>query len=115
MGSRSTSAAAPRDRWYHPTPGRFVVGLLLVEAVLLVSERFEWFAFNRHKGFTVLIAVATVVAAIVLMLLWLVASLLLRWRFQFGLRTLFALGVAVAVPCSWLAVQIEKAKEQRRL
>ena len=37
-----------------------VFGLLVVEGVLWLSERFQWFAFNHHKSWTVLIAVAAV-------------------------------------------------------
>jgi hypothetical protein len=47
-------------RWFRLTPDRIVVGLLVVEGFLLLSERFHWFSFNAHKGWTVLIAVATV-------------------------------------------------------
>ena len=42
----------PRRRWFGPTPGSVVLGLLAVEGFLFLSERFEWFAFNRHKGCT---------------------------------------------------------------
>jgi hypothetical protein len=36
----------PKRRWYRLTPDRFFVGLLVVEAVLLLSERFQWFPFQ---------------------------------------------------------------------
>ena len=48
----------PNHRWYHLTPDRFFVGLLVVQVFLLLSERLQWFAFNENKGWTVLIAVA---------------------------------------------------------
>ena len=50
----------PKLRWYQPTPGRLLVLLLAVEGTLLLSEQFRWFAFNEWKGWTVLIAIATV-------------------------------------------------------
>ena len=50
----------PKLRWYQPTPGRLLVFLLVVEGILLLSERWGWFPFNQHKGYTVLIAVAAV-------------------------------------------------------
>ena len=54
-------AAEPRKcRWFHVTPDRLVIGLLVVECLLWFSERFQWFSFNAHKGWTVLIAVAAV-------------------------------------------------------
>ena len=61
-------------RWYRLTPDRVVLGLLAVEGVLLLSEWFGWFAFNRHKGYTVLIAVAAVAGAMLLVLLWFLAA-----------------------------------------
>ncbi len=47
-----------RVRWFHPTPGRFVVALLAVEVLLCPSERFGW--LGRHKGYAVLTCVAGV-------------------------------------------------------
>jgi hypothetical protein len=103
----------PKLRWYRPTPGRFLVFLLIIEAVLLLSEQFRWFAFNEHKGWTVLIAIACVVVAMVLMLLGFVLALCFHWRFQFSLRSLLVFTIAVAIPCSWLAVEMKRAREQK--
>ena len=50
----------PKLRWYHLTPGRLLVVLLAVEGFLWLSERLQWFPFNRHKGWPVLFAVASV-------------------------------------------------------
>jgi hypothetical protein len=94
-------------RWCQPTPGRLVGVLLLVELILLISERFRWFPFNEHKGWTVLIAIASVGVTIVLALLWIATALCFRWRFQFSLRLLLVLTVAAAVPFSWLAVEMQ--------
>lgn len=43
-----------RRRWYHLSPDRLIVGLTAVEGFLLLSEQFQWFAFNEKKGWTVL-------------------------------------------------------------
>jgi hypothetical protein len=77
--------ATPKSklRWFHPTPRRLLVILLVVEGFLLLSKRFNWFAFNGHKGWTVLIVVAAVGLFILLMLLWFLVSLIFRWHFQF--------------------------------
>jgi uncharacterized protein (TIGR03067 family) len=48
-----------------------------------------------------------------LMLIWLVAAMLFRRRFQFGIRSLLLLVVVVVIPCSWLAVETWQAKRQR--
>ena len=102
-----------RLRWYHLTPDRLIVALLPVEGLLWLSERFQWFGFNEHKGWTVLVAIASIGVAMLVMLLWLVAALLFRVRFQFSIRSLLVLTVAVAIPCSWLAVEMKEAREQR--
>ena len=73
--------AAPKPRWYRPTPDRIVIGLLVVECVLWLSEQFQWPTW--HKGYAVLIAVASVGVAFLVMVLWFIGSLLFRWRFQF--------------------------------
>ncbi len=94
------------------TPTWLIFGLLVVEGLLWLSERYTWLGFNEKKGWTVLIAVAVVGVVMLVMLLWFIASLLFRWRLQFSIRSMLVLTVAVAVPCSWLAVEMKKAREQ---
>ena len=111
--SEANAAAPPRRRWLRLTPGRLVVALLAFEGFLLLSEHFRWFGFHYHKGWTVLIAVAAVGAAMLLMLLWFLAALIFRWRFQYTIRSLLLLTAVVAIPCSWLAVEKEQARTQQ--
>ena len=87
-----------------------IVALLVVEGLLWLSDRFQWPTW--HKGYAVLIAVASVAVVFVVMLLWLIVALIFRLRFQFSIRSLFVLTVAVAIPCSWLGVEIKAAREQ---
>ena len=47
-----------RRRWFRITPDRLVLALLPLEGLLILSERFGWFPFNAHKGWTVLVAIA---------------------------------------------------------
>lgn len=103
----------PKRRWFRPTPGWLILALLVLECLLWLSERFQWFGFNQHKGWTVLIGVGVVGATILFMLLWFVVSVLFRWRFQFSIRSLLVLVVVVAIPCSWLAAEMKRAREQR--
>jgi hypothetical protein len=103
----------PRPRWYRLTPGRLVVGLLAIEALLPFSEPFRWFPINEHKGWTVLMCVVGVGMVMFLMFVWFALALLFRWRFQFSLRSLLVLVVAVAIPCSWLAVEMDQARKQK--
>ena len=91
-----------------------VLALLVLEGFLLLSEWFRRFPFNQHKGWSVLICLAAVGAALVLMFLWFLAALVFRLRFQFGILSLLLLVVVVAVPCSWLATEMKAAKTQRK-
>jgi hypothetical protein len=103
-----------QSRWYRLTPDRCVVALLALEGFLLLSAWFRWLPFNQHKGWTVLIAIASVGVALLLMFLWFLAALLFRLRFQFSILALLLLVVVVAVPCSWLATEMKQARRQHR-
>jgi len=61
-------SANPQRRWFHLTPGRFVLALLAVEVLLWLSERFGWLPW--HKGYAVLTCVACVGVAMLLMPVW---------------------------------------------
>ncbi len=100
-----------RIRWFHLTPGRVVIALLAVEGLLWASQRFGWIAW--HKGYAVLTALAVVSVVMLLMFLWFGVALLFRRRFQFSIRSLLVLVVAVAVPCSWFATEVRRAERQR--
>ena len=102
-----------RTRWFHITPGYFVIALLAIEVLLWLSERFGWVGW--HKGYAVLTGVAAVGVAMLLMLAWFAVALVFRRRFQFGIRSLLVLVVVVALPCSWLAVEMKKAREQKKV
>ena len=90
-----------------------MLALLALEGFLLLSAWFRWFPFNQHKGWTVLITVASVGVALLLMALWFLAALVFRLRFQFSLLALLLLVVVVAVPFSWLETEMKAARKQR--
>jgi hypothetical protein len=102
----------PTRRWFQLTPDRLIVDLLVLECLMWLSDCLRWFPLNRRPGLTVLIAVAILIGAVVGALLWFIAASILRLRFQFSLRALLVGAVAVAIPCSWLAVEIKRAKDQ---
>ena len=60
-----------------------------------------------------LIAVASVGVFLLLMLLWFLAALVFRLRFQFSILSLLVLTVAVALPFGWLATEMKAAREQK--
>ncbi len=105
--------AKPKRRWYRLTPDRFLIGLLVAEGLLLLADRFALFGLERGSGWNVLGAVALVGVAVLVGLLWFAVSLLFRWRFQFSIRSLLVLTIAVAIPCSWFAVKMQHARKQR--
>ncbi len=114
MSVAEPQAAVPRPsiRWYHLTPGRCLPILLVVEGLLWLSERFHWLPWE--KGYAVMTAAVTVVLAMLLIVLWFGVALVFRRRFQFSIRSLLVLGVVVALPCSWLAVEMKNAREQKK-
>lgn len=107
------AACNSRRPWFRLTPDRLVIGLVAVECLLWLSERFQWLPLNHHKGCTVLITVAIAATVLLGMLVGFVVSLLFRWRFQFSISFLLVLTVAVALPCSWFMAEIERAKKQK--
>ena len=103
--------APEKRRWYYLTPGWLVLGSLAVTGLLWLSNWLGWPAW--HEGYAVLAAVAGVGLVLVAMLLWWLAALVFRCRFQFGIRTLLVLTLAVALPCGWLGVKMWEASRQR--
>ena len=63
----------PSIRRYRITSDRVVVGLLVLECLLWLSQRFGWLPW--HKGYAVLTAVASVGVAILLMPVWFAVAL----------------------------------------
>ena len=100
-------------RRFHLTPDRCVLLLLLVEALLFLSNWLGWPAW--HKGYAVLTCVAVVGVAMLVMVVWFVVALLFRRRFQFGMWSVLLLAAAIAIPCIWVAVEREKARKQREV
>ena len=107
---KSNPASERKIHYFSPTPERFVWMLLFVEIFLWFSDRYRWFAFNESKGLTVLIALAALFISLLGFAVGFLSAWIFRRRFQFGLRTLLLLTLATAIPFSWLAVSIERAK-----
>ena len=103
----------PTSRRFCVTPDRLVVGILLLGVILLLCARCGWIDSDGHKGWSVLIAVAVVIVATVLLLLWYTDSLIYRRRFRMGARSLVSLIATAVVVFSWLANEVRQAGRQR--
>jgi hypothetical protein len=111
MASSSQNSKTPlgKLRWYQPSPGRLLFLLLPVEAILILLNWLQ----GTSKGWAVLLAIAILAIAMLSLLVWFLLAVSCRQRFQFSIRSLLVLTVAVAIPCSWLAVEMKRAKDQR--
>ena len=101
-------------RLHRFTPDGCVFALLAVEGFLLLSAWFHWFPFNQHKGWTVLICLATVGAACAPMFLWFLAALVFRWRFQFSILALLVLVLGRRCPVQLAGDRDEALRENRK-
>jgi hypothetical protein len=100
---------------FHFAPIWLVYSLLATESFLILFELFRWTPFNKHKGWAALICAVTVAAAMLLLILWFVATWVFNRSFQFSLRSLLVLVLVVAIACAWLANELERAKRQTQL
>ena len=108
------AGAKSQRRWYRLTPDRLVTVLLAVEGFMLLSDRWEWFAFDELPGCAILMTMLIVGLARAFALVWFVVSLFFRWRFQFSLRSLLLLVVVVAIPLAWMRASQGRVEEDLR-
>ncbi len=102
----------PKSRWYRLTPDRLIVGLLIAECLLWLSNWLGWPVW--YKGYAVLTCMAAFGVAMAALTLWFTAALLIGRRFQYSLRSLLVLVVVVAVPCNWITVEMKNAREHSK-
>ena len=76
-----------------------------------MALRTVWLA-ALAQGLGRAIAVASVAVALLVMLLWFITALLFRWRFQFSIRSLLVLTVAVAF-CRSVGLAVEREQAER--
>ncbi len=106
--SPQPDAPRPATSCFQLTPGHCLLALLAVEFLLFLSQWFRWLP----KGWPVLIAVASVGVVILAMFVWFAVALVIRRRFKFSIRSLLVLMAVVAMPCSWLTVEMKRAEQQ---
>lgn len=113
--TNQTSTLDRRPRWFHITPERFVGALIVVEIFLWLSDGYRWFAFDEKKGLPLLIALAALAISLLGFAVRFLFALTFHRRFQFGIRTLLLLTLAAAIPFSWMAASVDRAKKMRQL
>ena len=101
-----------KPRWYVPSPGRLIAGLLIIELCLLLADRLSLFGVERGSGWNVIWAVAIFLAVIVVGVFWFVVALVFKRRFQFGIISLIGLMCCVAVVGGWFGWKREMAKRR---
>src|SRR6476659_8632156 len=76
MSELNTHRKVPprHSRRFYLRPAPILYAVLLAEVFLLVSDQFRWFVFNVHKGWAVLICLATIALVMLLLSLWFVAN-----------------------------------------
>ncbi|MGO8688347.1 MAG: hypothetical protein ACLQLG_01820 [Thermoguttaceae bacterium] len=102
-----------RWRCDRPTPSRILLVPLVVEGLAWHCDRFHWPYFPCFKGYAVLVAAAAAGLFLFVISGWFVFALLFHQRFQVTVRFWLALVLVVGIPCSWLAVEIERAEQQK--
>lgn len=110
----SDAPTSRQPRWYAPTPAKFLLPILVMQGVLFLSAHYRWFWFNERKGWTVLITVAATAACLVLAIVWGVIGRFVRAKrpSQFSLATLLLLVPVIAIPCGWLAREMDHTRRQ---
>jgi hypothetical protein len=107
--------SAGKTPWYVPTPAKVLLALLLLQGFLITSANFQWFAFNREKGYSVLLAIAVTLLTLLLMAGWLMVSRFFRNKAQFSLATLLLTVPVIAIPSAWFARELQIARRQKEL
>jgi hypothetical protein len=113
MVSSPAASAIPKRPWYAPTTAKFLMVVVLLQVFLFLSDHYRWFGFNNRQGYTVLIAIAATALLLIVLLLYSLILRLFRVKSQFGLSTLLASVVVLAIPLGWLGREVDLARQQR--
>lgn len=101
-----------KPRFYTPTPGKMIAGLLIIELCLFTADSLSLFGMERGSGWNVIWAIGIFFAVIVGGLVWFVVALVFRRKFQFSILSLISLMCVVAVVAGWFGWKMERAKRQ---
>jgi len=107
------SDAASKPRWYHLTPDRLLIGLLVAAILVLLADRLELLGLTRGSGWNVLLAAAIVCLGLLVSMIWFIAGRLLGRQFRFSLNSIIALTVLVAILSVWFATMLADGNPQK--
>jgi hypothetical protein len=93
-----------KPRWYNLTPGKLVLGLILLVLCFLLAD--------PTSGWLVLAGIAVVILGVLIGSVWLAISLVLKRRFQFSVLSLLGLAFCLAILGSWFSWKTGRARRQ---
>jgi hypothetical protein len=99
--------------WYAPTTAKYLLLIFLGQLFLYFSQQGQWFAFNREKGYVVLITFAATVLLLLLLIAFMLVGRLFKVKAQFSLAMLLLMVPVMAIPCAWLARDYQQAQLQK--
>jgi hypothetical protein len=99
-------------RWSRPAVDLLVFLTFAVHGLLLLSQRYNWFSFKIYVGRAVLVDVTVTVIALLLVLICVGSAVLMRYPFQFSLRSLSLLVISVAVTSTWFGVEVKLERRE---
>ncbi len=94
------------------TPNRVLGILIAVVLFLFLGDQFQWFGFNKLKGWPVLMALACLAFGVLFFSVWYAASRVVHWPFRFGLRWLMIFTAVIGATLAWFAIELRHAKRQ---
>jgi hypothetical protein len=50
MATTADNSSTCNPRWYAPTPGKFLLAVLVMQGILFLSAQYRWFWFNEHRS-----------------------------------------------------------------
>jgi hypothetical protein len=99
------------SHWLAPSMGRILVVMLSIQAILFLSDRFGWSMFN--KGHSVFVALAVTAFFSLVFGGCVLISHLTQSRSQYSLSLMLLMIPVMALPCGWLAREMDLANRQR--
>lgn len=108
-GPLEPSSSHVKTPWYMPTPGKYLVLMLLTQVLFIALANYLFF----KKGEPVLFTLGLTALSVFLLAGWLLVQRFRDAKAQFGLSALLLLIVVAAIPCAWLAQAFDQSRRDR--